>query len=279
MHWAAPIVTPDDYPGWPGWDWHDEAQLQKNLVGLEDGDLLLMCCKHSYGEWARVLADTKWDHVAIVVRHRPRKTKVAETEEFKRMSQLRAKFPGVDEYHKVSDENVDRDYDVSEPTGNPLLDTEIFESTGDGVHIYNLVSRLRDDPKFASRYETIALRKLNCTRTPEMLEALDEIIAAYRGLPFEQNREELKAALFRRASADRDTRSMFCAELNAECLQAMKVLSDERHSNGYLSCDFSSENPVYGVKVTNGASLSAEVIIKAPHAQKRSPDKPRRDSE
>merc|ERR1711941_239778 len=118
-------------------------------------------------------------------------------------------------------------------TGDPLDDVELFEATGDGVHVYNLVGRLRDDPKMNKRYVTIALRKLVCQRTPEMLDAIDDAIAEFRGLPFEQDREALQKALLRKRGS-RDVSSIYCAELTAECLQAIGVLSCDRASNEYL---------------------------------------------
>eukprot|EP00931_Biecheleriopsis_adriatica_P076020 TRINITY_DN49775_c0_g1_i1.p1 TRINITY_DN49775_c0_g1~~TRINITY_DN49775_c0_g1_i1.p1 ORF type:complete len:314 (-),score=48.39 TRINITY_DN49775_c0_g1_i1:49-990(-) len=259
---SAPFVQPGDYAGWPGWDWSDDSALREKLAGLEDGDVLLMCCRHSYGEFARVLANSKWDHVAVVVRHRPR-AGVDSRRTSKNLDALAAKYPGVEGYHQVSDPSLDRDFDTSESTGNPLQDVEIFESTGDGVHVYSLVSRLRDDPKYFERYAIIALRKLECERSPDKLAALDDVINMFRGLPFEQDRETLKRAVTRGGSKGRDVSTLFCAELVAESLQALGVLSLERNSNDYLPCDFSTENPRFQVKLQPGATLEPEVIIKS----------------
>merc|ERR1712216_346323 len=238
------------------------GELRQRLGELEDGDILLCCSSHSYGEYARVLAKSKFDHVAVVVRHRPRLRPQDRRDHAKEFEQ----WPKLQSYHKVSQPDRDRDYDASAPTGDPLDDLELLESTGDGVHVYNLVSRLRDDTTIAERYKVIALRKIKVQRTAAMLAGLDEFIAAVRDTPFEQNRDELQAAVMRDRTLEEDWSSMFCAEVAAEALQQMGLVSEERHSNEYLPCDFSSENDTYGLVLCQGELLNEE-IIRAPRAE------------
>merc|ERR1712217_510483 len=68
----------------------------------------------------------------------------------------------------------------------------------------------------------------------------------------------------RHGSKERNVSTVYCAELCAELLQAMGVLALDRHSNDYLPCDFSTEHPKYSIKLSDGASLQPELIIKAP---------------
>lgn len=256
---AAPSVKEGDYPGWPGWNWKNDDKLREQFQQLQTGDLLLMCSTHPYGEWARALAKTKWDHVAMIVRHRPRVQAEVRCNEadFE-------KWPKCRKYHQPSSHERDRDYDFSEPSGDPLRDLEVFETTGQGCHVYTLLHRLRDDPEISKRYSRVAIRPVKVQRTEEMLESVEEFIASVRNTPFEQNQEELRQCIMRQKTAGEDLSTLFCAEMVAACYQKMGIMSQERSSNEFLPCDFSSENAKWGACLIGGAEWGPEEIIKAP---------------
>jgi hypothetical protein len=111
----------------------------------------------------------------------------------------------------------------------------LFEATRDGVAVYKLAGAL----KLYHEDSKVGVRRLQCQRTPAMLEALAEFVAEVRGRPYKQDYMQLVRAAYGNNKKD-DTSSFFCSQLIAAAYQRMGLLSDEKLSNDYLPSDFGS---------------------------------------
>eukprot|EP00656_Telonema_subtile_P000051 TRINITY_DN10018_c0_g2_i1.p1 TRINITY_DN10018_c0_g2~~TRINITY_DN10018_c0_g2_i1.p1 ORF type:complete len:366 (-),score=89.72 TRINITY_DN10018_c0_g2_i1:280-1377(-) len=248
-----PVVGPQDYPGWPGWS---AAELDTQVDTLGTGDVLLMCSEHPYGKYARVLGNTVWDHVAVVLKHRPRVKGPPRD-----MHDMYKRNPKLRSYHKECSAEYCKCFDTSEHN-----ELELLESTGEGVHIYNLKQRLwgATAGSLCARYKIVAVRRLqDATLSQEDLMRAERFVAEVRGRPFELNDQELRTAIMREQSTAEAWDSMYCAELQGEFLQQLGVVCDSSYlSNEFLPCDFSTQNQHWGVQTCNG-TLGAEEIIKS----------------
>eukprot|EP00697_Spironema_sp_BW2_P003313 gnl/Spiro4/14428_TR7773_c0_g1_i2.p4 gnl/Spiro4/14428_TR7773_c0_g1~~gnl/Spiro4/14428_TR7773_c0_g1_i2.p4 ORF type:complete len:112 (-),score=21.34 gnl/Spiro4/14428_TR7773_c0_g1_i2:142-477(-) len=98
-----------------------------------------------------------------------------------------------------------------------------------------------------------------------MLERARKFVDTVKGNPYEATRYELRDSILRTPSLGEDWTTMFCAELVAEFLQQLGVLSEERHSNNYIPTDFSAvEHPHFSVVLERDYTLGPYEIIKTP---------------
>jgi hypothetical protein len=111
----------------------------------------------------------------------------------------------------------------------------------------------------------VAVRRLEATRTREMLDALHDFRAEAAGKPFDKDIFELLRAAFDDDGVGlednvEDLAAYFCSELLAEAYQRMGLLPPNPPSNEYTPKDFSSEMPGR-LRLPHRVRLCAEIRI------------------
>lgn len=116
----------------------------------------------------------------------------------------------------------------------------------------------------------MAVRRMECQRTPEMYDRLWEVRKELDGRPFEASWTEFLLAGYDGpfGSQTRDLTTLFCAELIAETLQRVGLLDGSKPSNEFTPRDFSSESTT-PLGLLSGAKLHDEIIVNKDEARIR----------
>lgn len=117
-------------------------------------------------------------------------------------------------------------------------------------------------PLSKSVYGTVAIRKMNIQRTPELFDRLMAVRKELDGRQFEDSWREFLLAGYDGpfGSNTRDLTTLFCSELVSETLQRVGILGNSLPSNEYTPKDFSSE-AAKPLDLLLGATLSDEVML------------------
>lgn len=206
-------VVPSDDPVWDGkkWSW---AKLKADWRTLKAGDILLISCR----EGARhkvvgALNSGYWDHVSLVIHG------------FDRSSW---QFDSETENLTALDSANGRD------TGPHML-----ESTREGVHIYNLWTRMTDVEANKYHRQTYSLRRLlGVERTPEFLKQVESFCRQVVGLPYSKLHELALSAF--RANPTEDINELHCSELVSLFFKRLGLIPEDARSNNFHPGDFSS---------------------------------------
>lgn len=134
-----------------------------------------------------------------------------------------------------------------------MLWESTFDETSNGVQL---------TPLSKSVYGTVAVRKMNMTRTPDMFDKLMATRKELEGRPFEESWTEFLLAGYDGPFGrnTRDITTLFCAELIAETLQQVGLLGTDIASNEFTPKDFSSESSS-PLNLLMGATLADEVPL------------------
>lgn len=133
----------------------------------------------------------------------------------------------------------------------------LWESTIDEV-----CNGVQLTPLSKSVYGTVAVRKMNVTRTPDMFDKLMAIRKDLEDRPFEESWSEFLLAGYDGpfGTNTRDITTLFCAEFVAETLQQVGLLGTDIASNEYTPKDFSSESSS-PLALLMGATLDEEIPL------------------
>ena len=142
----------------------------------------------------------------------------------------------------------------------PNKKLKLFEAIPDGVNIFSLGSRL----KYYHELSTIAIRRLEVTRTQEMIDSLYNFSQEVLGRPYKyaSNINEFVKAL-NYSNQVENLESIFCSELVAAALKRMNLMPSDVCSNNYLPRDFDESGVV---KLTQGKLGKLKVFPQKPKA-------------
>ena len=117
--------------------------------------------------------------------------------------------------------------------GDHLL---LFEATMEGVEAYLLNTAM----KYYRQSGKVAIRRANCSRTPEFMEKLYQFVEETTGRSYKQDWIQLVRAAYN-ANEEEDLSSLFCSQLIAAAYQRLDILYPDVHSNNFVPSDFASD--------------------------------------
>ncbi|CAB9517203.1 expressed unknown protein [Seminavis robusta] len=194
------ICTITGYPGWselaaaPA-TCETTAQLVQRLSSLNTGDIVLMQDdKGAMGQFINFSLNTPWSHASVVVRRSPLcgQSPHQKTEELLRAYPFRRTAhqfcsPG---YCRCFDDTTG-DFAPSKLTG--LGHVGLLESTGEGIHLYDLAHRLFESG--AKPWTSIAIARLHNAPGRDDTERINSFIQSVRGGIYTVAKDEIKAAI------------------------------------------------------------------------------------
>ncbi|MRR54643.1 MAG: hypothetical protein EG822_09055 [Deltaproteobacteria bacterium] len=190
---------------------------------LLTGDLVLMQGLNIDSEIIKVVEQSPWSHVAMIIRIR-----------------------GIDPPL------------LWESTPLHFLEDKILHAKKSGARIVSLDDRLRIG-RMKKLYKVFALRRLKVRRTRFMMDSLRNYIENVHLLPYPTDWELVKSYLKGKLLGERESSSsLFCAELIAETYMHMGLLAFDHPPNWYSPKDFSSEVQLPFLKK---ARLQKEIVI------------------
>lgn len=246
--------------GWPGWRCLLEPQIDKlaeKINTLQTGDLILFKLEDSLAWFLGYSMDTPWSHIGIVVRRTPiGGVANLDTEE------LLQRYPFRRASHKFCAPGYCRCFDDS-PAGKqfPLStvqgcgEVSILESTGEGIHLYDLAYRVFESPDFVKRMSRLAVRRLVNAPQRDDPELVSGFIKRVRGSLYSTIKDELhdsvvghqtdsspktdsQTELQHSGAQKQDGDSYFCSKLVAEFYQHMGWMGKDRRPNTVMPGDF-----------------------------------------
>lgn len=193
------IRTIRGYPGWselavPSVDGVVVDRIVELVSSLNTGDVILMQDdKGPMGQFINFSLNTPWSHASIVVKRSPL-TGVpnSKTEEL-----LRA-FPFRRAAHHFCSPGYCRCFDSSEGdfASSRLIglgDIGLLESTGEGIHLYDLAHRLLESG--TKRWTSMAIARLHDAPGRDDTDKINAFIESVRGGIYTVAKDELKAAI------------------------------------------------------------------------------------
>ncbi len=140
-----------------------------------------------------------------------------------------------------------------------LSDVEDYES---GKHVRGVQLVLLSE-RLKTYNGEVAVRRLECERTPEMMSILKDLREELRGRPYEKKKLQLIKAAYdgKFGMNEEDLSSIFCSELFTECYQRWGFISKSVPSNEYIPVDYSTLTKKVDKDLLN-ASLKPESFLK-----------------
>jgi len=199
------IRTIGGYPGWNALTTPtptqtlDPTAIATLISTLHTGDVLLMQDVTSpFGKFVNFSLDSPWFHASVVVRRSPlhgtantRTEELLQKHPFRRASHQFCS-PGYCRCH----DPTPGDFPPSRFTG--LGEVGLLESTGEGIHIYDLAHRIFESGE-EGRWTTIAIARLHDAPGRDDTERINGFLEEVRGGLYSVAKDELKAAIsFRR---------------------------------------------------------------------------------
>lgn len=244
--------------GYPGWTQlrnsspspEDLAVIIQRISELRTGDLVLMQDTSSpMGRFVNFSLDSPWSHVGVVVERTPL-TGIANV----KSEELLQKFPFRRNAHRFCSPGYCRCFDSSQGDFAPsriegLSKIGLLESTGEGIHLYDLAHRLFE-PGGGRRWSSIAIVPLHGAPNRQDTVKINAFVQNVRGQIYTVAKDELKAAIsFHDNShasgllspvlpnaAHRD--DTFCASLVMLFYRHMGWVGHSRPVNSVMPCDF-----------------------------------------
>ena len=270
--------------GWPGWpclaananlDFTERcAALSKAVSTLTTGDVLLMRIDDPLGKYIQFALDSPWNHAAVCVTvKRPYSNKLLQGTPNEKTESLLQRYPFRRSTHRFCSPGYCRCFDSSEGDDFHLsrlsgtAQTMLLESTGEGVHLYDLAHRLFESG-YLDKFSALAVRRLKLSPehhdTAATHERAIDFISQVRGSLFSTAEDEMKNALDfhnhrqRRSTSlrhqdsassessvrslgnlDESERSHFCSKAVAAFYQHMGWMGEEeREAESVMPCDF-----------------------------------------
>ena len=190
------IRTIHGYPGWTelAAPTPDVNRIVELVSSLNTGDVVLMQDDTGpMGQFINFSLNTPWSHASIVVKRTP----LTGIPNFKTEELLR-EFPFRRAVHHFCSPGYCRCFDSSEGdfassrlTG--LGDIGLLESTGEGIHLYDLAHRLFESGN--KRWTSIAIARLHDAPGRNDTEKINAFIESVRGGIYTVAKDELKAAI------------------------------------------------------------------------------------
>ena len=293
--------------GYPGWrelcaPAPDVANIVELISSLNTGDIfLLQDDVGPMGQFINFSLNTPWSHASIVVKRSPLSgIPNLKTEE------LLQKYPFRRAAHHFCSPGYCRCFDSSEGdfaaskfTG--LGDIGLLESTGEGIHLYDLAHRLFESS--SKRWTSIAIARLHNASGRDDTAKINAFIKQVRGGIYTVAKDELKAAIsFHHQNSDKTSTSGtekvatatskqqlqelpqgargtddFCASIVQRFYYHMGWVDDKRPFNSVMPSDFdigSQEDimagtapgslTTYPVELLHGSWLSPLELVTCP---------------
>lgn len=217
-------------PGWPGLPCLHEGggnDYLKDLKAFEDtlqtGDVLIMSLTDDTARYFNFVTNTIWTHAAVVLKHKPASRPGVpnlETEELLKDANFRWRT------HRFCTPRYCRCY-APEPANKPMV--ELLEATGQGVHVYDLPTRLLFGWN-ASRTGTLAVRRLRKAPGRDNDRKVEHFIRQVRGHLYQ-------------VRDDDGLDSMFCSQLVTAFSRSMGWLGPTAGvDTAYMPSDYADGN-------------------------------------
>jgi len=226
---------------------------------LDTGDLILTKIDDALGRFLQFSLDAPWNHVAVVVRRKPLAGVANEKTEA-----LLQKFPFRRATHKFCSPGYCRcfDHEVGDfpPSFCPGVgQVALLESTGEGIHLYDLAHRLFLAP---APFCALAVRRLRDAPNRSDHERVGGFLKEVRGSLYSTVKDELRVSIsYHHGAADdnkvsefkaqheshvpEEMRSYFCSKVVAEFYQHMGWMDGAlRSSASVMPPDFVSHGSV-----------------------------------
>lgn len=197
---------------------------------METGDVVLFNGQYSGSKFIEFCERSEWSHVGMVVR----------------LPQFEQPL-------------------IWEATSLTNLPDVLYKDQIQGPKLVDLKERMAHYGDDLKKYENanFAYRKLNVVRTPEMQEALNQLIPKLHGLPdpgfWEMIWDVIKGRIF---NIKVDLDKYFCSELVAETYLSMGLISDQRPINAYMPVDFSDQGHI---QLLQNVHFEPEIFINIQH--------------
>jgi len=196
---------------------------------MQFGDLVLFNGKYEGSKVIEFFSRCEWSHVGMVVR--------------------------LEGYEQPL---------IWEATSLTNIPDVIYHDNKTGVKLVDLRDRLAHYGDDLKEYETadFAYRRLDATRTDEMMKIFKELIPSMHAIPdpgfWEMTWDVIKGRFFNIAV---DLNKYFCSELVAETYLKLGLLDSKRVVNSYMPVDFSDKKILDMIN----ASLGEEILIDIQH--------------
>jgi len=264
--WGIRIHNIPGYPGWPVqcFDGTDAGYrlLASQVATLKPGDVILSACSDPLGKYLQFSLDSPWNHAAMVIQRVPLSGQANETTE-----EILQRCPFRASSHRCCAPGYCRCYDQHEGAYPysalgcvPGYSSELglLESTGEGVHIYDLAHRLFE----ASYMDSSGSLGPHCWRgvctgiaVRRLLDAKDrdddakamKFVDDVRGKVFSTVKDEFKDSVRKHTTGLGDVEaavdgrshdSFFCSKLVYEFYQHMGWVAKDRSSTSVMPLDF-----------------------------------------
>jgi len=254
-------------PGWPGHSAFgqggDPQELANFLGTLETGDVILMRMDDAMGRFLQYALDSPYNHLAVVVRHAARPGVANErTERFLQKYAFRRKShifcsPG---YCRCFSSSWEAGFEPSVLSCLSGRGVSLLESTGEGIHVYDLAHRLFES-YYAGLHSVVAVRRLRGVANQGDTPRVETFIQKVRGKLYTTKPEELKAAVGHTAKQDTDKESYFCSKIVAAFYKHMGWLPEDSIVD-YMPCDWDDDpSPLASpVQLSQGSLGPVEIL-------------------
>lgn len=273
------------YPGWSALAMEPSLEQAREIAGLvstlKTGDILLMRGgDDAMARYIKFSLNTPWTHVAVVVKRSPLGGMANEkTEEVLR------KFPFRRASHHFCSPGYCRCFDLREEDFSPsrisgCSQVGMLESTGEGIHLYDLANRLFESQ---SKWTSIAIARLENVPDRDNVEKINSFIANVRGGIYTVAKNELKAAISFHSTSDAEeikrpsqmlpagNRSSddFCASVVMRFYRHMGWVDDKRPCNSVMPSDFDLDTDSlsqfkHPVELLGRGTIGRVELIKSP---------------
>jgi len=216
--------------GWPGavGALGSAAAMAQLVSSLRTGDVVLVKIDDTMGRFLQYGLDTPWNHACVVMRRSPLDGTPNEKTEA-----LLQQFPFRRASHQHCSPGYCRCYDEA-PAGSDFApsglagcgDVGLLESTGEGIHLYDLAHRLFE-ARAATRYSVFAVRRLRGAAGRDDDARVAAFVRDVRGSLYSTIKDELKLSL----------------QHHAQPVSEAASPPDLPHSPAISSCPSSSPTP------------------------------------